>query len=112
VNDRIDLRVLLEDFQRSLVGHIDIVEGRAFSADELDAAQGFLGRVVEVVYYDDIVVCVEELEGCEGSDVSCSSVSLISFVFNCEVNSAQTRGMAYPVTSTALDIVCGAQRLR
>ena len=62
----VNIRVLLEDFvKRSLVCDIALVEGRSFAADQLDAVDDLCGRIVKVVNDDNLVVSLEEGEGCE-----------------------------------------------
>lgn len=74
MNDIIDVRVRGEDgIQRRLVGDVAGVVVRFLAADQLDAAQHFLRRVVEVVDDDHFVVCFEEGEGGEGADVACAA---------------------------------------
>jgi hypothetical protein len=71
VNHIVDIWVLLEDLvERGLVCHVALVEGRSLAADELDAVYDFLGRVVEVVDDDDLVVGFEEGESREGANVA------------------------------------------
>lgn len=66
--------MLLENLvQRILVGNIELVKGRAFPANQLNAVHGDLGRVVEAVDNDDIVAVFEEGEGSEGPNVSGAS---------------------------------------
>jgi hypothetical protein len=66
VNDAVDLGVFGKDFvEGSLVCDVDLVKGGALAADELDAIDGDLGRVVEIIDNDDIVAVLEESEGRE-----------------------------------------------
>ena len=78
VNNTIDGRVLLEHgIECGLIGHVDLVKGWAPSAEELNAINGNLRGVVEVVDNDDIVAILEKREGREGSNVSGSSENLL-----------------------------------
>jgi hypothetical protein len=71
VDDIIDVWVLLEDLVKgSLICNIAFVESRPLAADELDAVDDFLGRVVEVVDDDDLVICFKKGEGREGANVA------------------------------------------
>lgn len=71
MDDTVDSGVLLEDLiQVSLVGQVGLVEDRSLSRDELDAVESNLGRVVEVIYDDDLIAMFEESERSEGPDVS------------------------------------------
>ena len=75
VDDIVDLGVLFEDrVKGSWHGHVDVVKGRTFSADELDAMDALLGGIGEIVGDDDVVAGFEEGECGEGSDVSRSAV--------------------------------------
>ena len=57
----VDVRMRLEYLvERSRYGDIDIVKLGLLAAYELDAMESFLGRVVKVVGYDDLVVCFEK----------------------------------------------------
>jgi len=63
VNDAVNLRVRSEDaIECGLVGDVGLVENRALAADELDAVDGDLGRVVEVVNNHDIVAVLKKRE--------------------------------------------------
>jgi hypothetical protein len=74
VNDTVDLGVRREDaIERGFIGYVCIVEGGALAADELDAVDGDLGGVVEVVNNDDIVVVLEERERRERANVAGAS---------------------------------------
>lgn len=71
VDDGVDGGVLLEDLVEGLlVGNVDLVEVGTAAAEQLDAVEGDLGRVVEVVDNDDIVTVLKEGEGGEGADVA------------------------------------------
>lgn len=54
------------------------MEDRSLSGDELDAVESNFGRVVEVVYNDDLIAMLDESESSEGSDVSCTTIYLES----------------------------------
>lgn len=57
VDYTIDLRILFEDLVQSTgLSDVEIVEGWALSADQLDAVDGFLRRVAEVVDDDDLII--------------------------------------------------------
>lgn len=71
MDNAVDIGVRLEDLvEASLVGDINLVEGRALLGDQLDAVQNDLGRVVETVDDDDLVAVLEEGHGGEGADVA------------------------------------------
>ncbi|KAH5441296.1 hypothetical protein HBI47_043770 [Parastagonospora nodorum] len=71
VNDIVNVWVLFEDLvERSFVGDVGLVEGWSLAADELDAIDDFGRRVVEIVDDDDLVVCLEKSESCEGANVA------------------------------------------
>jgi len=71
VDDIVNVRMLLEHFiQPCLVGDVDLVEDGAFSAEELNAVDDFLGRIVQIVDYDDLVVCIKEGKDGEGANVA------------------------------------------
>lgn len=71
----VDGRVLLEDLaQRLLVGDVDLVELGAAAADELDAVERDLGRIVEVIDYDDIVAVLEKRQRRERANVAGATI--------------------------------------
>ena len=74
VDDTVDGRVLGEDLVDGLlVSEVDLVEVGATAADQLNAVEGDLGGVVEVVDDDDIVAVLQESEGGEGANVAGST---------------------------------------
>ena len=74
VNDRVNGGVLGEDIVEGLlVGDVDLVEVGAAAADELDAVEGDLGGVVEVVDNDDVVAVLKENQRREGANVARSA---------------------------------------
>lgn len=76
MDDAVDGWVLLKDrVEGRLVGHIDLVEGRALPAQELYAVEGHSRRVVQAVGDDDIIAVFKEREGSEGANVARSSTS-------------------------------------
>lgn len=71
MDDAVNLGVLGEDLVESgLVCDVGLVELWSLAADELDAVQGHLGGVVEVIDNHDLVAVLEQGEGCEGSNVT------------------------------------------
>jgi hypothetical protein len=67
--------VLGEDIvEGSLVGDVDLVEVRAAAADELNAVESNLGRVVQVVDNNDVVAVLEEGKRRERANVARSAV--------------------------------------
>jgi hypothetical protein len=71
VNNIVDIWVLLKDLVKgSLICDIAFVKSRPLAADELDAVNDFLGRVVEVVDDDDLVVGFQKGESREGANVA------------------------------------------
>ena len=71
VNDAVDGRVLFKDAVKGrLVGDIEVHKGRPLAADELDAVEDLVGRVVQVVGHDHLVVGLEQRERREGPDVA------------------------------------------
>ncbi len=79
MNDGVNLGVLVKDGVDSLlVGQVDVVEGRATSAELLNAVEDIFERVVEVVDNDDIVAVFEERQGGEGANVASATVTMVS----------------------------------
>ena len=75
VDDIVDVRVLVEDgIQALLVGNVTVVVLGTLAADQFDAVEDFLGRVVEVVDDDDLVVGLEKGQGGEGANVAGATV--------------------------------------
>ncbi|KND92431.1 putative quinone oxidoreductase [Tolypocladium ophioglossoides CBS 100239] len=71
VNDAVNCRVLGKHVVKGLfVGHVDLVKVGPAAAEQLDAVDGDLGRVVEADDNDDIVAVLEQREGGEGANVA------------------------------------------
>lgn len=71
VNNIVNIRVLLKHLvQLLLVGNVASVVLGPLAADELDAVEDLVRRVVQVVDDDDLVVGLEQGEGGEGADVA------------------------------------------
>jgi len=82
VNHAVDLGVLLKDLVKTgIVGHVDLVERGALPADELDAVDGNLGRVVEVVNNDDIITILEQSERGKRPNVTGATASHNQHIF-------------------------------
>ena len=63
VNDAVDRGVRLEDLvQSAFLGEVRLVENGPLAADKLDAVEGDLGGVVEVIYDNDLIAMLEESE--------------------------------------------------
>ena len=76
VDDIVDVGVLLEHLvERGLILDVELVEFGLLAADELDAVEDLLGRVVEIVDDDDLVAGLEESKRCERADVAGSTAS-------------------------------------
>lgn len=74
VDDAVNLGVRREDgIERGLVGYVCLMEGGALAADELNAVDGDLGRIVEVIDNNDIVAVLEESERRERTNVAGTS---------------------------------------
>ena len=75
VDNAVDVGVRCEDLVKSFfICDIDLIEVWPLSADELDAIQRNLGRVVEAVDNYDLIAVFEESESCERPDVAGASV--------------------------------------
>ena len=60
MNDAVNVWMRLEDFvEVFLFSDVNLEEFGSLSADEFDTIYSFVGRVEEVVYDDDFVVCFE-----------------------------------------------------
>lgn len=71
MDDTVNIRVRLEDLIEVLLfPYVDIVEFGSLAADELDTIDGLLGGIEEVIHNHDFVVCLQEREGGEGSNVT------------------------------------------
>ena len=83
MNDAVDLRMRSKDLvERGLVRHVGLVESGALAADELDAVDGSLGRIVEVVNNDNIVPILQQRERSEGANVAGTTTeSMVRRVF-------------------------------
>lgn len=74
MDDAVNGRVLGEDVVEGLlVGDVDLVEVGATAAEQLDAVEGNLGRVVQAVDDDDIVAVLEEGQRRERANVARST---------------------------------------
>jgi hypothetical protein len=79
VDDIVNVWVLGEDLvERGLVCDVAFVEGRSLAADELDAIDDLLWRVVEIVDDDDLVVGLKKGEGREGANVACATATKLA----------------------------------
>jgi hypothetical protein len=96
VDDIVNVGVVGKDLLESLlVGDVGVVEDGSLAADGLNAVEDLLGRVVEVVDDDDLVVGLEQGQGCEAADVSGSTVASIS-----AWRGSPAQSVTYPVTRT------------
>lgn len=67
----VNVWVLLEDLvERSLILNVELVELWLLAADELNAVDDLLRRVVEVIDDDDLIASLEESERCERANVA------------------------------------------
>ena len=70
----INVRVVLENlFESGLVCDINVVEFGSLAADKFDTIESFFGGIGQVVYNDDLVICLEKREGSERAYVTCTS---------------------------------------
>jgi hypothetical protein len=61
VDDAVNVRVCCKDLaQCLLVGDVDLVEDWPFAADQLNAVQGYLRRVVQAVDNDNLVAMLKK----------------------------------------------------
>lgn len=75
MDNTVNIGMRLEDLlKRWLVGDIDLVENGPLAAQQLDAVQADLGRIVQAVYNNHIVAMLEKRQGRERSDVACATV--------------------------------------
>lgn len=74
VDDAVDIRVFLEyGVELLLVGDVGLVKRGSLSRNELDAVEGDLGGVVEVIYNDDLVAVLQKSQRREGANVAGST---------------------------------------
>lgn len=72
----VNIRVFLEDLvETSLLGDINIVELGPLAADELDTVDGLLRSIIQIVRDHDFVVCLQESECGERTDVTAPSTA-------------------------------------
>ena len=96
VDNIVDVGVVGKDLLEGLlVGDVGIVEDGSLARDGLDTVEDLLGRVVQVVDNDDLVVGLEQGEGGEASDVSGATVASIS-----AWRGSLAQCVTYPVTRT------------
>ena len=75
MNDAVDVRVCLEDIVKSsLVHNVKLEELWSLSANEFNAIDNFLGRIVEIVRENDFVVCFQKSESGERANVAGTAV--------------------------------------
>lgn len=73
----VDIGMRLKDLiQCRFIGNIGLVEGRSLSREELDTVDSNFGRVVQVIYDDDLIAMVEKGESSEGPDISRTTTQL------------------------------------
>lgn len=71
MNDTVNLGVFCEDIVESfLIGEVHGVELRTAATEDLDAVEGDLRRVVEVVNDHHVVAMLKQSKGGEGADVA------------------------------------------
>lgn len=71
MNDIVNVWVLLEDLvECCFICDVALVKGWSLAANKLNAVYDFWRGVVEVVNDDDLVICLEKREGCEGANVA------------------------------------------
>lgn len=107
MNHAVNIWVGLENLvKRSRLSDIDIIEFGPLAADELDAPDGFLRRVVEVIGYHHLVVGFEKCQCSKRTDVASPSTIKSGMGWQGD-NSWLER--SYPVTRTEpTGIVLGA----
>lgn len=77
VNDAVDGGMLLKYFVYcTFLGEVGLVKDRPLPSDKLNAIEGDLRGVVEVVYNDDLIAMLKQSEGSEGSNVSRTTVDM------------------------------------
>ena len=75
MDNTVNVGVGLEHLVEAILhGDIELVELGLLAADELNAVDDLLGRVVQVVDDDDLVASLEESEGGERANVARSTV--------------------------------------
>lgn len=75
MDNTVDIGMRLEDLlERRLIRDIDLVEDGPLAAQQLDAVQADLGRIVQTVDDNHIVAVLEKCERRERSDVACATV--------------------------------------
>jgi hypothetical protein len=75
VDDTVNIGMRLKDLLECwLIGDIDLVEDRPLAAQQLDAVQADLGRIVQAVDNNHIVAVLKKCEGREGSDIASATV--------------------------------------
>lgn len=76
MDDAINLGVLFENVvEGGLVCNIGLVELWSLAANELNAIEGDLGGVVEVIDNHDLVAILEQCQGGEGANVTGTTAS-------------------------------------
>lgn len=66
MDDVVDVRMLIEYFvQGCFICDVELVESRTLSADEFYAVDDLLGRIVQVVYNNDLIVGLKQSESGE-----------------------------------------------
>jgi len=71
MNNTVNVRVRRKNLvEGSLVGNVDIMEGRALARDQLDTIEAFFGCIVQAVNDNDLVAGFKKGEDCEGADVA------------------------------------------
>lgn len=101
MNDAVDLGMLGEDFVEGLlIGHVHVVEDGSLAADEFDAVERDLGRIVEVISDDDIVVVLEKSKRGERPDIASATDRGQSGDEEILVRYQNRKRLFYPVTRT------------
>ena len=108
MDNAVDGRVLLEDgIERRLIRYVGLIEEGPLAAEELDAVEGYDGRVVEAVDDDDIIAVLEEGEGREGADIAGSSAVCVSW-YRCAIGGCVRTRLLGLCRRAWLQLGCGS----
>ena len=61
--------------ESGFVRDINVEKLRLLSTDELNAVQDHCGRIIEIVYDDDLVASLQKCQGSEGTDIACATTA-------------------------------------
>ncbi len=102
MNNTVNVRVRRKNLvEGSLVGNVDIMEGRALARDQLDTIEAFFGCIVQAINDNNLMAGFQKSEDCEGANVANAAKKKYGQgQRRAAVSPTRTTTITNPVTST------------